>query len=194
MQSHGLTWRRIWGFLRRLSVSNYPNWNAGAWLHIPHRGSTWEHSVPSVRTQTDPASHGQVCFSRINANDSSRWTVRMFLCRMLLCFIRVCVCVDPAGSNRVCFFLLFLMQVLGYHTVNASLWLKLMCSEVRFYSWKFGKHTEIAKLCSFAITDYKQFYLTFVLTWIFPLYLDISVILAKTLTDEKCGFVYPHKK
>ena len=48
--------------LRRFSVSiSPPDWNAGARPRIPHRGSTWEHSVPSVRTQTDSASHGRVC-------------------------------------------------------------------------------------------------------------------------------------
>lgn len=54
VRSHGWTWGGIWGgFGGDLSPrTRPPAWNAGAWLHIPHAGSTWEHSVPSVRTQT----------------------------------------------------------------------------------------------------------------------------------------------
>lgn len=64
MQSHGWTWGGIRGLLEKSRHLGFrPNWNAGARPHIPHRGSEWEHSVPSVRTQTSPASHGRVCFS-----------------------------------------------------------------------------------------------------------------------------------
>ena len=48
-------------FKKILRLRFPPDWNAGARPRIPHRGSTLEHSVPSVRTQTDPASHGRVC-------------------------------------------------------------------------------------------------------------------------------------
>lgn len=77
MQSHG------WTFLKFPAP---PYWNAGARPRIPHRGSTWEHSVPSVRTQTNPQVMAECAFPHINANNSSQWTVRICFCfcRMLL--------------------------------------------------------------------------------------------------------------
>lgn len=59
-------------------IANSPKRNAGAWAHIPHWSSTvQEHSVPSVRTQTDPPCHGWLpC--HINANSASH-TVPSFL-------------------------------------------------------------------------------------------------------------------
>lgn len=66
MQSHG--WMKEESGSCKCWVSKSPKRNAGAWAHIPHCSSTvQEHSVPSVRTDTDSPCHGWLPF-HINAN------------------------------------------------------------------------------------------------------------------------------
>lgn len=110
MQSHGWTCRRIWGLLRRFFFSNFPYWNA--WQHIPHRGSTREHSVPSVRTQTDPASHGRGCFSTEMQmiHHSGQFRICYF-CRMPLWYMRTLSSLQVLPGSI--FTPSFIMQVSG---------------------------------------------------------------------------------
>lgn len=86
MQRHSGVWRRI--FFGRgdnlrgdCAVSSCPGWNAGAWPHIPHGGSTpdTQGSQCSGRRLTNAASHGWAWFFSPNTKGNSlHWTPTLF--------------------------------------------------------------------------------------------------------------------
>lgn len=93
MQRHSGVWRRIFfgrgDHLRGdCAVSSCPGWNAGAWPHIPHRGSTPDpqSSQCSGRRLTNAASHGRAwSFSPNTKGNSLQWTTTLLLlCTKLL--------------------------------------------------------------------------------------------------------------
>lgn len=107
MQRHSGVWRRIFfgggdNLRGDCAVSSCPGWNAGAWPHIPHRGSTpdTQGSQCSGRRLTNAASHGWAWFFSPNTKvNSLHWTPTLFLlCTKLLLHRHTHPCSLAAGA------------------------------------------------------------------------------------------------
>lgn len=83
------------------SVSSCPGWNAGAWLHIPHRGSTPDtHKILSVVQQTDRRCNSgtRLLFCPNTKGNSLQWTAKLHNVAIAQTHTSLFIC----GSCRTC--------------------------------------------------------------------------------------------